>query len=212
MLARWLIVNVVAGAVVLGVGQSNDPWLWAYVIVFAAISGLAVASIEADLARERFSPPSPGADRLSLRLVRLVALAHVLVAVLDSRFGWSHIPGWSRGLALAAFAASFLAILAAMRTNRFFSAVVRIQSERGHRVVDRGPYAFLRHPGYAAMIVGIPLSGVALGSWPAALVALVYSALIGRRVVFEDRFLQEHLEGYREYAARVRYRLLPGVW
>lgn len=99
-----------------------------------------------------------------------------------------------------------------MRENRFFSAVVRIQDDRGHRVVDSGPYAVVRHPGYAGMIVGIPASGLALGSWVGCAIALGYSALILRRVSFEDRFLQRNLAGYTDYAARVRSRVIPGVW
>jgi protein-S-isoprenylcysteine O-methyltransferase Ste14 len=96
--------------------------------------------------------------------------------------------------------------------NRFFSSVVRIQIERGHVVCDTGPYRFVRHPGYAGSI--LPLLGIvlALGSvWtliPAA-VALVITAI---RTVLEDKTLQEELPGYRDYARRVRFRLIPGVY
>jgi len=90
--------------------------------------------------------------------------------------------------------------------------VVRIQEDRGHRLVDTGPYAVIRHPGYAGMISAIPLGALALGSWLAVAVALLYSILIWRRVRFEDRFLQENLAGYEAYTRRVRYRLVPGVW
>lgn len=209
---RWLqVVTFAAGVTLIG-GDRSDAWLWLYVAAFAAVSAVALWSIDDDLARERFAPPEPGADRLSLRTVRLVALAHVAVSLADSRFNWSDVPDWVRGLGLAGFVAGFLVIIHAMRVNRYFSPVVRIQRERGHRVIDAGPYAWLRHPGYAAMIWAVPMSGLALGSWYGALVGGVYSLLILRRVSFEDGYLQEHLEGYREYASRVRYRLVPGVW
>ena len=211
-LLRWLLFVPPLGAVVLTAGNRSDPWLWAYVAGFALVSGLALLSIDEDLARERFTPPNPGADRLSLRAVRLIALAHLAVSLADNRFGWSSVPPAVRALGLAGFVGGFGLIVYAMRVNRFFSAVVRIQRDRGHRVVDAGPYARLRHPGYAAMILAVPMSGLALGSWYGALVALAYSALIFRRVRFEDSFLQQHLEGYREYATRVRYRLVPGLW
>jgi protein-S-isoprenylcysteine O-methyltransferase Ste14 len=141
-----------------------------------------------------------------------VALAALIAAILDTRFGWTTVTTPLRALGLATFLLSFLLIVRAMRTNRFFSAVVRIQHDRGHHVVDKGPYAVVRHPGYAAMIIAVPMSGLALGSWIGAGVALVYSALILRRVMFEDGFLQANLPGYVSYAARVPHRLIPGVW
>jgi protein-S-isoprenylcysteine O-methyltransferase Ste14 len=107
--------------------------------------------------------------------------------------------------------AGFL-VFHAMLSNRFFSAVVRIQRDRGHRVVDRGPYAHVRHPGYAGMMAVAPLSGLALGSWVSVGLALLYSALILRRVFFEDSFLRRNLEGYEAYTERVRYRLVPGIF
>jgi len=118
----------------------------------------------------------------------------------------------ARGFALAGMTLGFLLFFRAMRENRFFSTVVRIQSERGHRVVATGPYSIIRHPGYAGMIVSVPLSGIALGSWAGAALGLVYSAMMMRRVAFEDGFLQQSLGGYAEYATRVPYRLLPRVW
>jgi protein-S-isoprenylcysteine O-methyltransferase Ste14 len=109
-------------------------------------------------------------------------------------------------------AMSVLLVFRAMMTNNYFSAVIRIQSERGHRVIDRGVYSIVRHPGYAGMIPSMPFSGLALGSWWAFAIGLAYSVLMLRRVLFEDAFLRSHLEGYQEYTTRVRYRLIPGVW
>src|SRR5688572_5559313 len=211
-MARWVIATGILGGGVLLLGNGRDPWLWAYVAAFGAVGLYAMLSMDEDLVRERFSPPSPGADRLSLRFVRLVALAHLLIAIADSRFGWSHVPDALRGAALLGFAACFYTVARAARTNRFFSSVVRIQSERGHRVVDTGPYATIRHPGYAGMLPLVQFSALALGSWFAFVAAFSYSALILRRVLFEDRYLQQNLEGYTAYTSRVPYRLIPGVW
>lgn len=202
------------GAFVFAVaGTWRDPWLWAYLAVASGITLYALTTISADLARERFTPPTPGADRLSLRMIRVIALAHVVVGALDSgRFHWSTVPGWLRAVGLAGFALAYVLFVRAMAENRFFSAVVRVQSDRGHRVVDTGPYAIVRHPGYAGLIPAVPFSALALGSWFSFAIALVFSLLILRRVRFEDRFLHENLEGYDAYARRVPYRLVPGAW
>ena len=211
-LVRWAIATAIIVIIVLGIGNGRDPWLWAYVVTFCGLGFYAINSMDHDLMKERFTPPSAGADRLPLRWIRLIAAAHVVVAIADSRFGWTSIPDLLRAAGLAGFALSFLLVIRAMQANRFFSAVVRIQDDRGHHVVDTGPYAVVRHPGYAGMIVFAPFSGMALGSWISVAVALLYSALVLRRVLFEDRFLRENLTGYSAYTTRVPYRLVPGVW
>lgn len=211
-MVRGALATTIVGAAVLLGGNAADPWLWGYVAAFGAVTLYALASLDDDLVRERFSPPSPGADRLSLRFVRLVALVHLVVGILDSRIGWTHVPDTFRAVGLLGFTACFLLIVHAARANHFFSSVVRIQSERGHRVVDSGPYATIRHPGYAAMLPVAQFSALALGSWLAFAAAFAYSALVLKRVRFEDRFLHSNLHGYAAYAGRVRFRLIPHVW
>lgn len=212
-LARWALFTLIVGGGLFAVaGTWRDPWLWAYVGVASGVTLYAMLSIPEDLARERFTPPSPGADARPLRIIRIVSLAHLIGGALDVRFGWTSMPAWLHVAGLSGFTLSFGLMVHAMRANRFFSAVVRVQEERGHHVVDQGPYAVVRHPGYAAMIAAVPFSGLALGSWIAFAIALVYSWLIVRRVLFEDRFLHENLPGYPAYARRVRSRLVPGLW
>ena len=214
-LARWAALTLMIGGTVFTVGGTwRDPMLWAYTGIFAAVGLIALLSIDEDLARERFNPPTPGADRLWLRAIRLTGVAHLVMGALDTgRLHWTDsVPQPLRFLGLAGLAMSFGLVIYAMRTNRFFSSVVRMQPERGHRVVDDGPYGIVRHPGYAGMIPFVPFSGLALGSWASFAIGLVFSLLIVRRVRFEDRFLHEHLAGYADYAQRVRYRLVPGAW
>jgi protein-S-isoprenylcysteine O-methyltransferase Ste14 len=103
-------------------------------------------------------------------------------------------------------------VIWAMRVNRFFSSAVRIQSDRGQQVVSDGPYRFVRHPGYTAAVVMILANGVALGSWMAAVIGWMGVPILVWRTVKEDRMLRAQLPGYAEYAARVKWRLLPGVW
>jgi protein-S-isoprenylcysteine O-methyltransferase Ste14 len=137
----------------------------------------------------------------------------VIVAGLDHRYNWSpEFPLWLivTGFILISLGYAFAAW--ALAENRFFSSVVRIQTDRGHVVCDSGPYRFVRHPGYGGNI--FPLFGIvfALGSaWtliPAA-VALIITVI---RTVLEDQTLQEELPGYRDYARRVRFRLIPGIY
>lgn len=214
-LKRWLLASgLVCGVVFALAGTWRDPWLWAYAIVWSTAAGYALFSIDEDLARERFHPPNAGADAVALNFVRVVALAHLVVGALDSS-RWhltSPVPPGLRAFALIAMAATVGIFYRAMRENRFFSAVVRVQSERGHRVIDSGPYSIVRHPGYAGLLLATPFSGLALGSWIAAAIGLVMSAMILRRVMFEDAFLQKNLDGYAAYTDRVRHRLIPGVW
>ena len=96
--------------------------------------------------------------------------------------------------------------------NKFFEPTVRIQTDRGHKVIDTGPYAIIRHPGYVSgflLFLGMPL---ALGSLWALIPAVLMCLLLVLRTIWEDQTLREELAGYEEYAQRVRYRLIPGVW
>ena len=99
-----------------------------------------------------------------------------------------------------------------MMANRFFSAVIRIQKDRGHHVIDQGLYAIVRHPGYAGMIPSMAFGGLALGSWLGFAIGVGLFAAEAAPRVLRRRVPGGAPEGYREYAARVRYRLIPGVW
>ena len=213
-LKRWVLSS---GIVTIGLfalaGTWSDPWLWAYALVWSTASAYAMFSMDEDLLQERFHPPTAGADGVALHFVRAAALSHLVVGALD--YGRWHVTSVSPGLraaALVGMAVTLGMFFRSMRENRFFSSVVRVQNERGHRVVDSGPYSVVRHPGYAGMIWAIPFSGLALGSWLAAAIGLVMSGMVLRRVLFEDAFLKKNLEGYAAYAGRVRHRLIPGVW
>ncbi len=137
----------------------------------------------------------------------------VIVAGLDHRYGWStEFPLWLNVLGFILISLGYAFASWALAENRFFSSVVRIQTDRGHVVCDSGPYRMVRHPGYAGNIP--PLLGIVLALssvWtliPAA-VALIIAVI---RTVLEDQTLQEELPGYRDYAQRVRYRLIPWIY
>ena len=137
----------------------------------------------------------------------------VIVAGLDHHFGWSPVfPTWLNILGFVLIVPGYSFSGWAFAENRFFSTVVRIQTERGHRVCDSGPYRMVRHPGYAGNILALPGIVLALGSvWTIipAIVALIIAII---RTALEDKTLQEELQGYRDYVRRVRYRLIPGIF
>ena len=213
-LIHWLAMTGVITLLLMTIaGTWTDPWLWAYMGVWATIGLVAFLSVDDDLVRERFHPPDAGADRVPLIIIRLAALAFLVLGALDvGRWHFAPVAPPLRIIGLIGMAAASSLIVRSMRANRFFSAVVRVQRDRGHRVVSSGPYARIRHPGYAGMILAIPCGGLALGSWISVTIALLCAGMLVRRVIFEDRFLQTNLEGYREYAMTVKSRLVPGAW
>ena len=153
-------------------------------------------------------------DKVLAPLMALsISFPLMIVAGLDHRFRWSPVfPLWLIVLGIFLTAIGYAISTWAFIENRFFSSVVRIQTDRGHAVCDSGPYRIVRHPGYAGNV--LPLLGIVLtlnSLWtliPAAM-ALVIAVI---RTALEDRTLQEELPGYKEYARRVRYRLFPGVY
>ncbi|SRR5579884_1050653 len=195
-------------------GTLRIATFWIYLAILAASLIASLLWLDRDLVRERMRP---GGNKppLGLRLFPALFLAHWAVAGLDrGRFHLTDfVPPWLQWLALAALAIGYALAFWAMAVNRFFSSVVRIQSDRGQYVVRGGPYACIRHPGYLAGIVIVLASGMALGSWLAdALLVVCCLPFLLYRVLTEDRVLRAELPGYRDYAERVRWRLLPGLW
>jgi len=137
----------------------------------------------------------------------------VIVAGLDHRYGWSPVfPLWMNILGLILIAVGYAFAVWALAENRFFSGVVRIQTDRGHVVCDTGPYRIVRHPGYAGNLLALQGIVLALSSVWTMIPAAAALVITVTRTALEDRTLQEELAGYGEYARRVRYRLIPGIY
>ncbi len=203
-----------AAALFASAGTLGIAVFWIYLAILAAIFVASFLWLDPDLARERMRPGGKKPP-LALRLFSGVMVLHLVLAGLDrGRLHWSDtVPLWLQLLGLVALAGSYAFCIWAMRVNRFFSSVVRIQSDRGQHVVSSGPYAVIRHPGYLAGIVVVLASGIALGSWiAAAFLAITSLPFLFYRAITEDRTLQAELPGYRDYAQRVRWRFVPGIW
>jgi protein-S-isoprenylcysteine O-methyltransferase Ste14 len=152
-------------------------------------------------------------DKQITALAGVFMITGLIVPGLDLRFGWS------RGLALAWQLIGFITLVVgyalfswAMISNEFFETKVRIQADRGQSVTSAGPYKYVRHPGYVGMILQLLGTPFALASWRGLIPAACAAAAFVVRTALEDRTLKQELAGYADYARRVRYRLLPGVW
>lgn len=196
-----------------------DWWAgWAYMAIYMGMivwSLLFVFPGNEGLMAERASPGKNAKnwDKVLILFLAIFYMCILLLAGLDIRFQWSPQPMIAiQAIAAVILIAGFLFISWAMASNRYFSTLVRIQTDRGHQVATGGPYRFVRHPGYAGMIVCFMAIPLLLGSCLAILPAGLAAALLILRTALEDRTLQKELAGYKEYASNVRYRLLPLVW
>ena len=195
-----------------------EAWVYALVGIFGfAISRVLAARRHPDLIAERartlqHEDAKPW-DKFLSPLVGLGGVLILIVIGLDALLGWS--PPFSmkvKILALVTILAGYALGSYALIENRFFSGVVRIQTDRGQHVVSGGPYRWIRHPGYAGALLTYLATPFFLDSSWAILPAMFITIGLVIRTSLEDQVLQEELEGYREYTRRVRYRLLPGVW
>ena len=201
-------------------GQWSWWQAWAYALV--SILGFAISrflarrrhpDILAERARFLQHPDAKSWDKVLAPLVGLGGDLIPLVAGLEARIDWP--PTFSLLVSLV----SLLVLVAgyvfgsyALIENRFFSGMVRLQVDRGQQVVSTGPYRWMRHPGYTGALVSYMVTPLLLDSTWAFLPVMLLSVSLVVRTSLEDRTLQEELPGYRVYAGRVRYRLLPGVW
>ena len=195
-----------------------EAWVYAIIgILGFAISRVLAARRNPDLLAERarflqHEDAKPW-DKLLSPLVVLGSGLIPLVAGLDALFDWS--PPFSlpvKIIALVIILAGYVLVSYALIENRFFSGMVRIQTDRGHQVVSSGPYRWIRHPGYTGALLTYLATPIFLDSIWAFLPVILITVVLVIRTSLEDKVLQDELQGYRDYTKRVRYRLIPGVW
>jgi protein-S-isoprenylcysteine O-methyltransferase Ste14 len=190
---------------------------WVFLFVFLISTILSAAYLwrknpDVFVARSKIHQGTRWWDKILLAILLPSFFAIFATAGFDARYGWSSVPAWLMLIGYALFVLGFVLSTWVYAVNKYAEPSVRMQPERQHKVIDTGPYAIVRHPLYAFsffLVVGIPL---ALRSYWALVPVAIGAIAIIVRTVLEDRMLRNELEGYEDYASRVRYRLVPGVW
>lgn len=224
MIAKLLLQNiifVVAMAALLFATSGSLYWpaAWVFLITSAIIGpacGLWLAWTDPALLAERMRPTfqagQPAADKKFMLIFVAVTLVWLIAIGLDRRAHASNVPQVLQVIGFVMYLLSTVFVMWVFRENSFAAPIVKVQAERGHHVISTGPYAIVRHPMYGSIMLfffGVPLL---LGSWWGFLIAPLFTVLFAVRTGIEERTLAADLPDYADYAARVRYRLLPGVW
>ncbi len=222
-IVRWFVretMGIVMAGVILFLCAGRWDWLWGWATVFVlacwvGVTALAVIPTNPDLLAERRGPRKGAKawDIAIMSVVGLIVLAIYSVGGLDVRYSWTNgFPPAGQIAGVILTVSGYALFVWATASNAFFSQIVRIQTERGHTVATGGPYRLVRHPGYVGSILAYVGTPIMLGSVPAIVLGGVSAILMIVRTALEDRTLLAELDGYPDYAARVRYRILPWVW
>jgi protein-S-isoprenylcysteine O-methyltransferase Ste14 len=206
---------IFAASLFLASGRLDWVMAWAYLGLYVGMIVATGLVIERDLVAERarIGEGTKDWDRVLGSLsILLVTPGALIVAGLDERFGWSQVAPVVQIVAVGFVILGSALSVWAMASNKFFSSTVRIQKDRGHTVVSAGPYGLVRHPGYLAWCISAPATPLMLGSLWGLIPALLGVCALVIRTSLEDRTLRDELPGYQDYARRVCYRLLPGLW
>ena len=212
-----ILFLVMAAFLFVSAGTLRYWQAWVYLAVYftasIAITLYLVKQDPALLARRMSGGPfaeKEPTQQIIMTLTSIGFIALIIVPALDHRFGWSHVPISGVLLGNLLMLLGWLGIYFVFRENSF--AATTIQTSADQRVIATGPYAFVRHPMYAAALVMLLGVSPALGSWWGVLIVLAILPALIWRLLDEERFLVRNLPGYSEYQVRVRYRLLPFIW
>ena len=221
LLSRTFFYLIYIGAL-LFVSARTFAWpaAWIYLALTAIVSiggGLWLARHDPALLAERLKPmiqrDQKPWDKLFMAMILVLWVGWIVLMGLDAgRFHWSRVPLIMQIAGVGLIGVGSYLVWLTFRESSYAAPVVKIQKERGHRVVTTGPYAYVRHPMYAGalgFLLGAPLL---LGSWWSLAGALLLVLAMAFRAVLEERALKAELQGYTDYAARVHYRLVPYLW
>lgn len=223
LIVRYAIRETM-GLVIMGIalfwsaGQINWWPAWAalaVMFIWTVATAVVIVRSNPALLVERLGPRKGAKawDTVILSLLGVAQLVRYVTAGLDQRYGWTGgFPFVAQFAALAACVLGYVLVVWATASNAFFSQIVRIQAERGHMVVTGGPYRYVRHPAYVGAIVYELAVSILLASWSAFIISVLSTILLILRTILEDRVLLTELNGYKNYARQVRFRLFPGLW
>jgi len=215
--SRFIVLCISMFAVIfVSAGRWNYWQGWTYFLMWVAMQLINSFLLPLELIDER-SQIKAGTKKWDVLIYVIIALLSYIVPLIASldggRYHWTgKYPIWVNILAFSIILLDSIVFVYSMQVNRFFSATVRIQKDRDQYVIDKGPYSFVRHPGYSSMLISYVLAGFAMNSKWALLPGCVMAAVFIIRTKLEDVTLQNELPGYKEYASRVKYRLFPGIW
>jgi protein-S-isoprenylcysteine O-methyltransferase Ste14 len=220
LLLQTLVWIAVMGVLLFApAGTLRWPQAWVFLATLAISglsSGLWLAKADPALLAERMRPTmqsdQPPADKKFMLTFGIAAFVWFLAIGLDQREHGSRVPHALQEVGWAFLLLSFCIIIWVMRENSFAAPVVKLQTERGHRVVSTGPYAFVRHPMYSGTLLFFAGTPLLLGSWWGLALSPIFAVLFAIRSRIEEHVLTAGLPEYGDYATRVRYRLVPGLW
>jgi protein-S-isoprenylcysteine O-methyltransferase Ste14 len=218
ILIRYIVYFLIyIGVIFWPAGTVNWAEGWVFLIVLFSISvymTLWLKKHNPELLQKRMTFMKKGVkkwDKIFIIGTIPIFIALVVVPGFDVvRYGWSKLPFWLEIIGLISLVASFLFIFWVMKENTYLSRFVEVQ--KGHKVVDTGPYKYVRHPMYSGVIVFIFAIPLLLGSLYTLIPAILSAIAVIIRLFFEESDLHKELEGYTEYTKKVKYRLLPGIW
>jgi protein-S-isoprenylcysteine O-methyltransferase Ste14 len=211
---------VIAALLFAPAGTLAWPAAWGFLAIMLGASVVIEVMLlrhDPDLLAVRLGPPIQRGqkwwDKVWVSVFAVLFMAWLALIALDAvRFRWSEVPVWLQVVGAAAVVGCYFIAYLAFRENTFLAPVVKVQAERGQRVISTGPYARVRHPLYSGALLFLAGTPLLLGSWYGLGAAVVLIAGLALRAVLEERTLAAELDGYVAYADRVKYRLVPRVW
>jgi protein-S-isoprenylcysteine O-methyltransferase Ste14 len=220
IVARIGLSFTIMGVLLFGAaGTLLWPEAWLYIMLHLGYAFFMTAWMklhDPELLKKRteLSTPASGSwDSHFFWLLIVLFVLYLIIPGLDAvRYGWSTVQLMAKVPALVLLTWSLWLVFRVMQENSFASPMIEVQKERGHRVIDSGPYAFVRHPMYAGVIAYLFALPIWLGSLWTLPLAAVISAMLVFRIFAEEKTLHAELDGYTAYTRRVRYRLIPKIW
>ena len=212
---KFLLGVLLVGALIFlsaGTLRFFGGWLFMgilFVPMFCA--GLVMLKKNPELLQSRLKAKETRSQQdLVVKLSGLMFIAGFILAGLDFRFGWLPLPGWVNWAAAGVFLVAYILYAEVLRENAYLSRTIEVRE--GQKVVATGLYGIVRHPMYAVTLMLFLSMPFVLGSFLSFLCFLPYPFLIAKRLLDEEKFLEQELTGYKEYKEKVKYRLIPGIW